>query len=1201
MLATPFFKVITVSQQPLVSIAIPAFNPEFFRATLLSALEQDYPMLEVLVCDDSRGPEIAAIVDAVMSETGKPVRYVRNPQTLGFARNLMVCLEHARGPLLKFLCDDDRLFPECVGLQARLMAQHADVSMTICQRMLCAADDALLPPRMLNAVMCPEDAVVKGSDLLEALETNAPNLFGGLSHALLRRDLVAEFLPALVQDGSGFVARLDMALYICLMRRGNLGHLSRFLSMERLHPARLSYQAGMTMAFPIETDWLKAMLAARASEAAPASGWVRYLPLERYQGEAGAQWEEYELNRLYSAQQARQGQQVGTDCLSFEEVYAQWLECRSLSEAQQRALPKRIEQWGWQPRIVPVIWVEAGEEQALRATLDSLAAQSYGAARSWLLAPAALELADAIGVERMLVQGNGLAQLQARLARADDADWVLLLRAGDRLVPHALAIMGERMALRERACIYVDEGSHDSLRPTTPIFKPDFNLDLMRSLPYVGRVLAFNCEALRQVGGFDPDFDLLAPHDLLWRLAESQGLQAIEHIDELLVHCQWDYGQWLHDPRCVQQAPRLVQAHLRRLGIEAEVVGAEGVPLCRVTYQHPVQSSVSILVVLGDHLGTAMRCVESLFEHTQYGHFEVLLIASPDTPADLRQWLEAMQGLGSDQLRVIEVASGSQVLQLNQASEAARGDYLLMLDSACIAFDRPWLDEMMAHAQRPEVGVVAPKLCTHTGEVFGAGLVLGLHGGVSSPFVGMPADSGGYMLRLNAVQNWSALSLDCLLVRRDLFATLGGFDVQGLKGGLQDADLCLRIREQGYLAVWTPYAVLGRFASTRDVAVDSQRKMLDKDIFHERWLAKVARDPAYNRNLSLKMASFNLDAGQRRGWDPFISRVLPSVLALPINTSAVGHYRVAQPFTELERAGWIQGRLDFSTPEMIEIEREKPDVMILQCRYTINSIDEMARFKRLSSARRIYEIDDYIIDVPKKNAHSRNMPANMRELVTQGIALCDRVVVSTQPLADALSGMHHDIRVVPNMLAARLWAGLASERQSSARPRVGWAGGTSHRGDLELLLDVVKALADEVDWVFFGMCPDVLQPYVKEFHKGVPLALYPQKLASLNLDLALAPLEQNLFNDCKSNLRLLEYGACGFPVICTDTKAYDGYLPCTRVRNNTSEQWLEAIRMHLADPQASYRQGDALREAVLRDYVLMPQHLQQWANAWLAD
>ena len=108
---------------------------------------------------------------------------------------------------------------------------------------------------------------------------------------------------------------------------------------------------------------------------------------------------------------------------------------------------------------------------------------------------------------------------------------------------------------------------------------------------------------------------------------------------------------------------------------------------------------------------------------------------------------------------------------------------------------------------------------------------------------------------------------------------------------------------------------------------------------------------------------------------------------------------------------------------------------------------------------------------------------------------------------------------------------------------------------------------------------------------------YPAKLASLNLDLALAPLEYHIFNDCKSNLRLLEYGACGYPVICTDTEAYRGYLPCTRVVSNSTEEWLQAIRMHLADPEASYRMGDELREAVMRDYMLRGNNLKYWSEA----
>ena len=1186
-----------MNHSPLVSIAIPAFNPDFLSNALLSAVKQDYPHLEVVVCDDSGGDEIRRIIDDVSEQTGFAIHYSRNPQPLGFARNLLKCLENASGELIKFLCDDDLLFNNCVGLQAALMQTHTDVSMVICQRMLCAADDTFLPSRMLNMFLCPEDAVVKGSDLLEAVHATGSNIFGGLSHTLMRRALVEQFLPALVD--AGFAARLDIALYLCLMRRGNLGHLERFLSLERLHPGRLSHQASMTLAYPTETLWIKGMLEARNSEAAPAKGWVRYQPLRHYSDGQVPEWEEYDLNGLRSLQEARVNQQLGSDCLSFEDVYAQWLDSRALTTAQLNLLPKRFERWPSRPRIVPVIW--AGEDQALalRATLDSLAAQSYPPSACWVLASGALSVPERDGVQCLRIADHGLGQLQQQVSLGD-ADWIFLVQAGDRLVPHALAIMAERMALRERVCLYVDEGSHATLQPTQPLFKPDFNLDLMRSLPYVGRLLAFECQALLAVGGFDADFDLMAPHDLFWRLAEHRGLHVIEHVDELLVHCQWDFSQWLSHPRCVIQAPRVVQAHLQRLGVQAQVVGASDQALCRVSYRHDVQASVSILVTVGDDLGTLRQCVESLFEHTAYAAFEVLLIAAADTPLHVRQWLDAMLTLGSDQLRVIEVSAGSRAARLNEASVAARGDYLLMLDSACVAFDAHWLPEMMAQAQRPEVGVVGPKLCDPSGAVVAAGLVLGLHGEADSPFVGMPRDANGYLYRLTCVQNCSAVSLDCLLVRRELMQTLGGFDTHALAASLQDVDFCLRAGEQGYLVVMTPAAVL---AQVPRAGGNAQVKpgQGDRDLFYQRWLAKVARDPAYNHNLSLGMTSFSLEPGLRTGWDPFIERVLPSVMALPINASAVGHYRVSQPFHELEAAGWIQGGQNYRLPDLNELEREKPDVIVVQYRSRMSSVEEIGRLLRASQARRIYEIDDYIIGVPERNDHSRNMPADIREAVRLGISMCDRVVVSTQPLADALSDLHTDIRVVPNMLAASLWAGLSSERQTTARPRVGWAGGTSHRGDLEVLLEVIKALADQVDWVFFGMCPESLRPYIKEFHAGIPMSHYPAKLASLNLDLALAPLEQNLFNDCKSNLRLLEYGACGFPVICTDTRAYQGYLPCTRVAGNTTDEWLEAIRMHLADPVASYRQGDQLREMVLRDYVLNERHLQHWANAWLAD
>lgn len=1185
-----------MSATPLVSIAIPAFNPEFFRGALISALAQDYPNLEVVVCDDSLDTQIKAVCDELQDAFARPVNYVRNPARLGFAGNLLACLRHSGGEFIKFLCDDDCLTSQSISIQSQVLVEHSGVNMVIGQRLLCDAHDTLLPSRLINWVISPSSSVLHGTDLLASVANHAFNLFGGLSHALLRRAQVEQYLPALVQGG--FAARLDLAVYVCVLRRGHLASLDRVLSFERIHAGRLSHQVAMTEVAGAEDEWLAQMLAARSSDNAPAEGYVRYVPIGAYGDVADFAWQELDLRNFMNKQVATFRQQVGTNSLDFTELYAEWLDCRILSEGQLRMLPKRIRQWPCQPRILPVVMFEEGQELAVRATLESLSAQSYPACGVLLLGPDDVVVAQGPGLRRQAIEGLGFAQVNTYLAAEGRADWVFLLRAGDLLHPHALVIMAERMALRsDSLCLYSDEGTYDGLASSAPVFKPAFNLDLMRSQPYVGRQLALNCQALIELGGFDERFGPLAPHDVLWRMIENRGLQVVEHISEVLVQSLRGHNDWLASASVVAAAAPLVRAHLERLGVQAEVEPLADTSMTRVRYTSGEDRRVSILIDVGADLVAVRHCVESLFEHTRYSNYEVLLIASDDHSPQMQAWLQAMAELGAEQLRVVRVPPQARAQRFNQASDCARGEYLLMLDATCAFFDGQWLGELMQHAQRPEVGVVGPQLLGRDGSVLAGAQVLGLRGVAGNPFLGCKAVS--YLNRMSLVQNWTALSLDCLLVRRELFISLQGFDNDSLQHDWQDADLCLRAREQGYLIVWTPFAKVAR--PTQAPSVQSDYAEQDRQAFFSRWLKPVANDPAYNRNLSLNQGHFNLDPGLRTGWDPFIERVMPSVLAVPFNTSGVGHYRVTQPFTELERAGWIQGRLSYSMPGPIEAERERPDSIILQLRYSGDSYREIVQLKRFSDARRIFEIDDYILDPPKKNDHARNWPSNIAELLSNAIGQCDRLVVSTEPLADALSGMHSDIRVVPNMLAAKLWTGLKSERQTSARPRVGWAGGTSHRGDLELMLEVVRTLANQVDWVFFGMCPQVLRPYVKEFHPGVPLAVYPQKLASLNLDLALAPLEQNLFNDCKSNLRLLEYGVCGFPVICTDTRAYAGYLPCTRVRGNSTDEWLEAIGMHLSDPQASYKQGDQLREVVLRDYVLTANHLQHWANAWLAD
>ncbi|MFJ2689761.1 glycosyltransferase [Pseudomonas sp. NPDC087336] len=1193
---------------PLVSLVIPAFNPRFFGCAVLSAVSQSYGNLEIIVCDDSRGHEIEDFVTSIV-EQGHAVRYVRNPRTLGLVGNLQACLEQAQGEFIKFLCDDDQLFPTCIEHQAQVLIDCADVKLVVAQRLFWDADDMVLPSRLENTPLSPVGGVFKGDDLLAIFENFPVNILGGFSNALFRRADLLELFPALTQPDHCFVATLDFALYVCLMRRGNLAVSNFVLGVERLYAERLSSQQSMKDAAQSEQQWLSQMLKARSGESAPAQGWVRYLPLTRVD-ESPRVWEELPLSRTLGTKQTTQDWHVGIASVSFAQLYAQWLECRLLTDRQRNHLPDTLASWPKVPKIVPVILDENGSRSALDLTLQSLATQEFPPELTLVLSTSCTQVELDERVFRLPLQDDWQQQINDLLPQLEGADWIYLLRAGDRLVVPALLVMAERIAFAPTmACLYSDEGGLHQGESAGPAFKPDFNLDLMRSYPYVGRALAFERERFLALGGFNSQFGELAPHDLLWRMVENEGTHVIGHIAEVLLESALDLAKWLSQPQVLDGNPLLLEAHLQRLGVAHEVRRGSSQIINRIDYLHGERPLVSIVIVSQDRISAVQRCVESLLEKTTYSEYELLLVDNGSESVEARTWFDGMAQMGSERIRVLSLEQKGAAAQVrNFAVNHAHGDYVLILNPYAVITQGDWLAEMLNHAQRPEVGVVGAKLLNPDSRVVHAGLILGLRGPAGVPFFGESLQAGGHMFRLQVAHDFSAVGGDCLMVRKAVFNAVGGLDEQDLAHSLNEVDLCLRIGQEGYLVVWTPYAQLALGAQP---AVDAQegdqaRGEQEQEVFYKRWLPIVARDPAYNTNLALQgvgETSFSLEPGLRSGWSPYAKAQLPKILALPVNASAIGHYRVTQPLIELEAAGRAHGRIHYNLPTIIEVERHSPDVIILQGRYSEGPINEIPSLQKYSSARRIYELDDYVINVPHRNAHIRNMPGKdeMEKLVRRAIGMCDRVVVSTEPLGNALSDMHHDIRVVPNMLAAHLWTDLRSQRRTSKKPRVGWGGGTSHHGDLAVIADVVRELANEVDWVFFGMCPDDLLPYMHEFHGAIGLDVYPAKLASLNLDLALAPLEFHIFNDCKSNLRLLEYGACGYPVVCTDTAAYRGYLPCTRVMTNTTDEWLQAIRMHLADPDASYRMGDELREAVLRDYMLRGDNLRYWEHGWLAD
>lgn len=1135
------------SPEFLVSVVVTTFNrPGFLADAVSSVVNQSCVPCELIIVNDNGAP-----VEDRVSDVAIPVNYIRMPENGGPGKARNMAISVARGEYLAFLDDDD----EFLGNHLAVLKDALSMS----GRCVVYSDADFIVEKLEGdeRVVVTKGARYRHSDF---------------SHERL---LVDNYIPintlviptSLARGVGGFDETLDgledWDFLLRLAARTNFVHVPQATSVVRM---RASDQQGERRS-------------------------------ERVLNKYGELYQEiYRRHSDLGSEQVRKGRAVqlrslGVVAKGDPTPVRTWLSARKLTAPQLRLANDYVAAHREDSARLTVILLDLDGDAALRQqSLDSLAVQvDAGNIAMQVMSVDAAPAASAVAWTQCSGQGWP-AQLNTQLTQLD-CDWVMLLRAGDELVASGLQMLSlELLANPDCRAIFADALFRQDGSDYGAALRPDFNLDYLLSFPRgLSANWLFRREALLALGGFAEDEDEIIELDAILRLINQQGGIGLGHVAEPLVLSD---APVLNDSAAERAA---VLRHVQARGYEHAQVQAVRPGQYRVDYDHVEQPLVSVVVIVQDQMAAAQRCVMSLLEHTRYPHYEILLIDNASEQDATREWLQSVEGMGSERLKVLRTPERLTNSDLcNQAALNAQGEYLMLLRAEVAVLDAGWLDALMNHALRPEVGAVGPRLVDSDGKITHAGLVLGLRGPASSPFVGEAADAPGYMQRLQVDHNPSALGDACLLVRKSVYVELGGLDAGALDGQAAVIDFCLRLADSGHLLVWTPSATLLHASEPSGMTVEVE------DALYKRWLPRLARDAAYNANFSLvRKGGFQLTDPQI-SWRPLdIWRPQPVVLAHPADVFGCGHYRVIQPFNALSEAGLVDGALSQGLMHAVDLERYSPDVVILQRQIGDERLEAMRRMKAFSSAFKVYELDDYLPNLPMKSAHRSKMPKDIVRSLKRGLSLVDRFVVSTEPLADALSGYHPDIRVVHNRLDPRWWGQLpASARGQSRKPRVGWAGGASHTGDLELILDVVKELAAEVEWVFFGMCPDSLRPYVHEFHPGVAINLYPRKLAELNLDLALAPVEENLFNECKSNLRLLEYGACGYPVVCSDVRCYAGELPVTRVKNRYRD-WVDAIRMHLSDADASAAQGKALQQAVRDHWMLDEQGLVAWQQGWL--
>ncbi len=562
------------------------------------------------------------------------------------------------------------------------------------------------------------------------------------------------------------------------------------------------------------------------------------------------------------------------------QVYRDWLARAEHQQPSVALVQRLITRLRCQPLISILLPTFNTPADWLRACVDSVRAQSYP---HWQLCIvddgsthaetrrllAALAKQDARIEVQYCDENRGIAVASNQALTIARGELTAFLDHDDCLAPNALYSVVRALSRHPDACLlYSDEDKidHDGER-FEPHFKPDWNPDLALVQNYVNHLVVYRTRLLRALGGLHTGLDGSQDHDLLLRAWRRIGdPAAIVHIPRILYHWRACDGSTAADPA---QKPETSLAGLAALSAHLAAVHpdakAELGPIAnsyRVRWPLPASPPlVSVLLPTRDRLDLLAPCVEAVLERTDYPAIELLVI---DNASQCQATLDYLQALQQDpRVSVLQWPDRFNFSAIiNAAATKARGELLLLLNNDVTPIRHDWLAEMASQALRPEIGCVGAKLLFPDDRVQHGGVILGIGGVAGHAHKLFHRTEPGYFSRLQLVQNLSAVTAACLLLRRELFQRLGGFDADRLPVSFNDVDLCLRVRDAGYRNLWTPAAELYHQESASRGADDSPEKQArfaaEVAWMQKRWGRRLQRDPAYNPNLTLQHEDFSL-------------------------------------------------------------------------------------------------------------------------------------------------------------------------------------------------------------------------------------------------------------------------------------------------------------------------------------------------------
>jgi glycosyltransferase involved in cell wall biosynthesis/ubiquinone/menaquinone biosynthesis C-methylase UbiE len=581
------------------------------------------------------------------------------------------------------------------------------------------------------------------------------------------------------------------------------------------------------------------------------------------------------------------------DCYLQEKTYLneyqEWIEKNEPASDELIQLKKSSKNFSYRPKISIITPIWNTDEKILRSAIESVINQIYD---NWELClvdgnstkPHIKRVLNEYAQKesrikvKFLPENKGIAGNSNEALALATGDFIGFLDHDDELVPFTLYEVVKLLNQnRNLQFIYSDEDKIDQNgNRKDPFFKPDWSPDLFLSQNYLCHFSVIDKALIDSVGGFHIGYDGSQDYDLFLRCSEKISPSSIAHISKILYHWRLIPGSAADQvgakPYAFISAKKALEDALIRRGLNGRVEEGIFPSSYRVRYEILDHPQVSIIIPTKDHTEILKRCIQSILEKTEYLNYEIIIVDNKSSDDKTFEYYTSMKG--NPKIKIINYDKPFNFSAINNyAVTYVDSPYLVFLNNDTEVISGEWLSAMLEHAQRGCEGAVGAKLLYPNNLIQHAGVVLGITGTPGQKGVAghshknLPDNFTGYFLRSQIIGNYSAVTAACLMMRKDVFNEIGGFN-EDLAIAFNDVDLCLRIRSAGYLIVYTPYSLLYHHESMSRGYEDTTEKQMrfsrEVTLTREHWGSLIDNgDPYYNPNLSLDNEDFSINCKGR--------------------------------------------------------------------------------------------------------------------------------------------------------------------------------------------------------------------------------------------------------------------------------------------------------------------------------------------------